>query len=458
MGAVCKLLRKSPGLIQRFGYSVIPFKYRYDSIYRKTSDFLSKSEWWSREKLRSYQLEELNKMVHQAYKNIPYYTRVFDKRGLKPNDITTINDLKKLPILTKKEILENGENLINKSLYNELKSLNRITEMKSSGSSGIALHFVANKDLYGKEAAFIERAYLNHDSSLYKDKSIWIRRFVPNLNEPFHFYDYELKRMYMSAYHISDETIHEYVDIINKSKAPLIVAYASSAYILALFIQKHNLKLNHVTAIHTASEKLVNEWRIKIEEVLNIPVKEHYGMAEKSCLFHKCSESNLYHENLEYGVTEIDDDGSVIATGFINQLMPFIRYKPRDIVTENTGNKQCECGRGLPLTIEEVTGRVDDIIMTKDGRLLPPTNFYSMMDKIKNVEMFQMTQHELDKIEVDVVLSDSRKKDYIIEQIKKGFKERLGECEIDLSIVDKITRSETTGKIRCIRTKLKQSV
>ena len=81
----------------KYAYSVIPAPIRYGNVFCETYAFLQESQWWSREQLEEYQLEQLSKLLHHAYENVPYYRRVFDERGLKPKDIQSINDLKKLP-------------------------------------------------------------------------------------------------------------------------------------------------------------------------------------------------------------------------------------------------------------------------------------------------------------------------------------------------------------------------
>ena len=80
-------------------------------VFRKTCKFLKKSQWWSKEQLGEYQLQQLSKLLHYAYENVPYYSKVFDESGLKPKDIQDFNDLQKLPFLTKDIIRKNLKDL-----------------------------------------------------------------------------------------------------------------------------------------------------------------------------------------------------------------------------------------------------------------------------------------------------------------------------------------------------------
>ena len=448
MGTVLKFVKRMPKPLQRLSYKVIPFSIRYGAEYRDTYSFITKSQWWDTEKLRLHQLKELTKLLEHAYENVPYYREIFDQRSLKPKDIRSISDMQKLPILTRDIIRSRYSDL---TARNALKS--RIVNFSTSGSTGNRLTFSGTESMYKKEAAFVTRSFNAHGSKLYREKSVWLRRYVPEDNQPVFMHDYELNRLYLSAYHLSPATVKQYVDIINSYGAKLLVGYPSSLYILALLLEESGLRLNNIRKAHAASEKMLREWKQKIETVLKIPVKCHYGMIEKVAMFFQCGSSDCYHESMEYGVTEFIDGHNgvpeVIGTGFLNYAMPLIRYKPNDCAKLNVSNRQCKCGRGLPLTVEDFEGRSDDILVTPDGRLLPGVNFYTMMYKIEGVQMFQIVQHSPGAIEVKVVPSVSFN-DASMASLREGLCNRIGNVGIDIKLMDEIERSKTTGKIRCI--------
>ena len=86
----------------------------------------------------------------------------------------------------------------------------------TSGSSGDKLQIFVNDDVFKREAAFNMRAYLEQGAKMYDTPSVWLRRYVPKESDsPLWYYDYELKRLYMSAYHLNDKTIKSYIDKIN---------------------------------------------------------------------------------------------------------------------------------------------------------------------------------------------------------------------------------------------------
>jgi phenylacetate-CoA ligase len=73
---------------------------------------LEKSQWWPMDRIRELQNERLRRLVRHAYDKVPYYHRIFEVQGLKPDDIQNNEDLVKLPVLTKQVIRNNFNDLI----------------------------------------------------------------------------------------------------------------------------------------------------------------------------------------------------------------------------------------------------------------------------------------------------------------------------------------------------------
>ena len=280
---------------------------------------------------------------------------------------------------------------------------------------------------------------------------MWIRRHSPKDNNDLMVKDYELKRIYLSAFHLNDKTIYDYVKIINKLKIKTIVTYPSTAYWLSCLLEKNNLMLDTVTAIHGASEKCLPMWSEKIKSVFGFDLKMHYGQVEKVSFAYQSSLSNYYHESLTYSFTEYDDDNTIIGTSFMNNVMPFIRYKTNDIV-ELIDSPNYNCS--TPLTIKVIDGRVDDMIMSETNSKIPSVNFYTVMSKIKEIKMFQFHQ-KLDKsIKLNIVI-DVNFNEKILNNLKEEIYQRIGNIPLVIEIVDEIQRDNNTGKIRCVITEIK---
>jgi len=440
MSSVNKFIKKSPSFIKKAYYNFIPFEKRYGKTFYDTFKQLEKSRHFSLQDLQDIQYIKFIKLINHVYSNVPYYRKIMIERGLTPNSFKSVEDISLLPFLTKEIIIKNYKDLISENMIGI-----KPVEFRTSGSTGDKLIFLGTDDVYKKEAAFVLRAFRDHNATMYDKPSVWIRRYVPNKNQKLWYYDHELRRLYMSAYHLNSNNIVDYMKKINSNKYHTLVGYPSSIYILACLCEEAKIGLKNIKQIHTASEKMLDVWEEKIKSVFNITPKSHYGMQEKVCFHHQTSESNYYYENLEYGITEFIEEKNqniIVGTGFINEYMPFIRYKTNDsAIINNTKNTLYK--------ILDINGRSDDILISSDGSRLPGVNFYTLMYKIDGVKMFQIRQ--VDKRNIDFYLVPSKNyTEKTILEIKTGLEHRLGKLNINVKLVDNIQRNQDTGKIRCI--------
>ena len=111
---------------------------------------LRQSQFWSAEKLREFQNARLRKLIVHVYYNVPFYREIFDRLNLTPEDIQTVADLKKLPILDKSDI---REGIRSKSLLDKTARIQDLEKNNSSGSTGEPLQFYLDR-----RAASIQKA------------------------------------------------------------------------------------------------------------------------------------------------------------------------------------------------------------------------------------------------------------------------------------------------------------
>ena len=442
MGVVNRFIKKSPNFVKRNYYNVIPFRYRYGKVYSNMLDNLLESSQWSVEKLKDYQTNQLKSLLDHCYKNVPYYNRMFVENGWHPLDFKSVDDLQNFPVLTKKQIMAHHDMMIADNLRHQ-----KAYPITTSGSSGDKLKFYVNDDCLKREAAFNMRAYLEQGAEMYDTPSVWLRRYVPKESDsPLWYYDYELKRLYMSAYHLNSDTIHQYVEKINQGNYQTMCTYPSSAYIFACLCEEQNLSLETIKKIHTTSEVLLKQWYDKIKQVFNITPCGHYGQMEKSSFMHQTEDSRDFHQNLEYGVDEFYDNGDgtygLIATGFINWYMPFLRYKTEDTFIMEDG------------IVKEINGRTSDILVSADGCRLPGVNFYSWIDKkMPAIKLFQIIQNSEKDVTFNYVQAPQYAYD-IGEEILSGLKSRLGDMNYQINMVEDIKRDEKTNKFKSIINKV----
>jgi len=444
MGVVNRIIKKQPFFIKKMYYNTVPFNKRYSKIYDETSKFLNEVNTWSYDRSREYQLNTLRNVLIDSQNNVPYYGKLFANYEFNPN-IQSLDDIKKLPYLTKTIIMDNFNDLISKN-FNGKKIL-----FKTSGSTGKRLEFYGEDSMFKKEAAYIAHSFKSHNSDLYNNWSVWIRRHSPKDNNDLMVKDYELKRIYLSAFHLNDETIYDYVKIINQSKTKTIVTYPSTAYWLSCLLEKNNLRLDYVKSIHGASEKCLPMWSEKIKSVFGFNLKMHYGQVEKVSFLYQSSISENYHESLTYSFTEYDENNTIVGTSFMNSVMPFIRYKTNDVVTlMETPNYDFSS----PLIVKEIDGRVDDMIVSESNSKIPSVNFYTVMSKIKEIKMFQLEQKIDKSTKLSIVINEGFNYN-VLDKLKKEMIQRIGNVPLTIEIVNEIPRDQLTGKIRCVITEIK---
>ena len=237
MGVTSRLQKKIPGSVKKIYYQTVPFSYRYEKTYRNTLETLKANlEKDTAELLEEQRLKFLELVKHCA-ENVPFYRNYFNEHGLSLKDFNSVGDITKLPVINKKIINANLPDFLDE------RHIGRLIEFKTSGSTGEKFIFKGTDAMFKQESAFVTRAYQAHGSNLYEDWSIWIRRYVPeSADAPLFKKDFELRRLYMSAYHLNNESVHQYVDIINKHKYETISTYPSSAYSLACLLEEENLR------------------------------------------------------------------------------------------------------------------------------------------------------------------------------------------------------------------------
>lgn len=457
------LIRKAPAWIKKpikFVYGLIPYEKRLGKVFWDTYNFLQESQWWSKEKLEEYQMQQLEKLLKHAYKNVPYYRKVFDKRGLRPKDVRDFNDLKKLPFLTKEIIRNNLNDLMAKNLPTSM-----FQYVYTSGSTGIPLQFYNEQGVTSsREMAFHwrMRGWIGYR---FTDRCAILRGNVikrPEKNKRT-WWEYTTadKLLILSLYDMTEENLFKYVEKLNEFQPKFIQAYPSGITILACFIKEHNIELNYsIEAILCGSEKLYYFQREMIEETLKCRVFSWYGHAEEAVLAGECEKSTYYHIFPEYGVTElirsngssINQEGGVgeiVGTGFNNYAMPFIRYKTGDLAVYT--QLKCSCGRNYQL-IEKVEGRIQEVIVAKDGHLIPLGDM-QISFVFDNVKQFQFYQDKEGEVVFKIVKKDTYTEKDTSHILRSLYDRMGGSVKVYIKFVDKIPRTDS-GKYRFLIQKL----
>ena len=420
--------------------------------------FLVKSQWWTLEELIEYQNKSIRALIRYAYENVPYYHKVFRKRGLYSDDIKITKDLVKLPILTKEIIRKN---------YNEILSKNfkkwKPVESKTGGTTGKTLRYITTKNSKSISWAASYRAwgwacYKYGDkkatlagSSLFPDEKIPFSKKIRFAIE---------RNLTSSAVHLSDSIIADYIKRLEKFQPKFLRGYPSSIFSLAKYISENNTTSIKPTAIFVTAEILYPHQRDLIEKIFNSKVFNHYSNPESRADGYECKEHNGLHMTTEASIMEFVDIennecvspgecSEIVTTNLFNYAMPFIRYSTEDIGIPS--DDKCSCGRGLPL-MKSLEGRTTDIITFNNGITLggPPL---TLIFKEFNIVEYQLVQEKRDLLVIKIV-KDKNYSNIETEHILNIMKYHCGEgVDIKIEFFNEIPRA-INSKYRFIISKI----
>jgi phenylacetate-CoA ligase len=364
--------------------------------------WLQKTQWWSPEQLQELQNTKLRLIVKHAFKNVPYYQRIFRERGLTDRDIQTIEDLPKLPILTKADIRQNLQEMLAKD-FKRWKPIQDAT----GGSTGEPLKYYITKDFLSiiwaaKFRGFGWGGYKIGDKRIKFAGSSLIPNEAPSLLEVVR---NKLERnLALSAVILNDAKYAKIINTINSYKPKFIYGYPSSIFLLADYCRSNKIDTVHFDAVFCTAEVLLPNFREGIEKQFQCKVFDHYGSYDGGAQALECGLHQGFHISVEKVILEIVDgngqklppgkSGRTIVTDLYNYAMPFIRYDVGDIGV--LSDKQCDCGRGLPL-LKTIEGRTPDIIRFSNGIILSGAAVPCMFKDcpIKQFQLIQIAKDEL---------------------------------------------------------------
>ncbi|MGH8543279.1 MAG: phenylacetate--CoA ligase family protein [Gammaproteobacteria bacterium] len=360
----------------------------------------------SREAIADYQLKRLQDVVRVAAERVPFYRRRFHEAGFEPGDLKSLDDLKRLPILRRRDLKQHFDDL-----YDHTRAREAVL-MQTSGTTGQPVQFLIPREQTVIELAYHWRFWL---WAGYRPGSrvAAFRHYTPKEGEPICRYERSSNTLFFSVHDMYESRLGEYVEAFNRFRPALVRGYPSSVYILAKAAQERGLSLYRPRAVLTASETLLPQYRQTIERAMGAPVFDWYGTNERILTAYQCEYRHEYHMSAEAGIAEfldLDHDAgsastaqSLVLTSLVNTIMPFIRYEVGDLAVAGTG--PCPCGRGLP-TINRILGRTDDVLITHEGKSITPVRFYTVFEKFMQVDQFQVVQVRPDYIKVDIVTGE----------------------------------------------------
>ncbi len=368
---------------------------------------LKLSEWGetaSLAELTEFRIRRLQELVRSCQEHIPYYRKLFRERGITPETIQSLDDLRRFPVLTKDAIREHGEAMIAQNLRPRDYQIH-----KSGGSTGEPI--ASYKDHRTRAV----ETHLSFRGSAWMGWRPWMRvikLWGGSLGRPGSrgLYDrlrsFFLSQIPLPAFSINAQTAPGYARAIQRAGPCVMVGYSSALYLLAQEVAKLGDFDWPLHAIFPTAAEMPAEWASYVSQVFKCPVRRYYGCAEINSLGFQTRDEGPYIVPDEHVVletvqagspeAEVVPAGSLLITALFNQARPLIRYANGDlgeVTPPGTLHPTRSC-------IRELSGRSADMFILRDGTRLSANFGAKIISALKPpVKRFQFIQRNYDLVE-----------------------------------------------------------
>ncbi len=360
---------------------------------------IKKFQWLPKHDIEKYQKLYFKKLINLIVNSVPFYQSYFYEKRLSIEDFHNLDDLKKLPIITK-DILKNNFEHLKISNYS-----GKTYEMKSSGSTGeqttVLVDKNVNEEVFSTQLLFwswggffMGAPHLQTGMSLKRGIVKYLKDLI-------------FLCSYRSAFELSDDAIEKIIKTIKHKNIKYLFGYASSIFLIAKYIKNCNMDIR-LHKIFIWGDCLFPHYRILIEEVFSCKVSDCYGLGEGLQVACQCEMNDSLHIAEHHVIVEIMDSsyqrscndneiGKVIVTRLMPGPMPLLRYDTGDIASFIPG--VCDCGRSLRM-LTRIQGRDTDIIRSPKGDRLIVHFFTQIFEMIPEIKQFQVRQSHLEAIDI----------------------------------------------------------
>ncbi len=327
------------------------------------------------EEIRRIQNEKIVKQVKHVYEHVPYYRKLMEEKGVTPDDIKSIDDIKKLPFLSKADLRDAYPYGL---LATDIKNCVRI--QSTSGTTGkrvVAFYTQHDIDLWEECCArAIVAAGGTNEDVCQVCYGYGLFTGGPGLNGGSH------KVGCLTLPMSSGNTERQIQFMMDLGSTILCCTPSYAAYIgEALAERGYKPEDNKLKAGIFGAEPWTEEMRQSIQKSLGIKAYDIYGLTETSGpgVSFECEEQRGMHINEDHFYAEIidPDTGEVLPEGSTGELVftsldkeafPLLRYRTRDICV--LSREKCSCGR-THIRMSKPKGRSDDMLIIRGVNVFP---------------------------------------------------------------------------------------
>jgi phenylacetate-CoA ligase len=402
---------------------------------------------WTDDRIAAFRNRRLRAFAVHAERTTPFYRRAFADAGLAPHEITSLEDLRPLAILTKAHVQDSMSELVSTAVPGRARRT-----IHTSGTTGAGLRLATTSRALQEQRAVWWRYRGWHGIDQHSWCGFFMSRSVvpaTQASPPFWRYNLPGRQIYFSAYHMSPETLGAYVGELRRRRPPWLHGYPSLLTLLAHHLIDNGIDLGYaVRWVTTGAENLLAHQATVIEQAFGVRPRQHYGMAEAVANISECDRGSL-HVDEDFAAVELVPAGGnrfrVVGTNFTNPATPLLRYDVLDLVTIEDGDR-CDCGRpGRVVT--GIDGREEDHLVLDDGsRLTTLNNAFVDMTGIREAQIRQSRPGEFTLV---IVRGPGYGRDDE-EQVRREMSKRIGDrARMSIEYAEALPRTGT-GKLRLV--------
>ena len=387
----------------------------------------------SREQILAWQNERLVKQVRHVYDHVPYYRKKMEEKGVTTEDIRSVEDLSKLPFLTKADLRDAYPYGL---CGMPLSQCVRI--QSTSGTTGrrvVAFYTQHDIDLWDECCArAIMAAGGTNEDVVQVSYGYGLFTGGPGLNGGSH-------KVGCLTLPMSSGNTERQIQFMCDLGATIICCTPSYAAYLAESINEQGLRDKiHLKAGIFGAEAWTQEMRRDIEKALGIKAYDIYGLTEISGpgVAFECSAQTGMHINEDHFIAEtIDPDtgevlpdgskGELVFTCLTKEAFPLLRYRTRDICVLT--REKCSCGR-THVKMSKPMGRSDDMLIVKGVNVFPSqietvllnkgyaANYQIIVDRVNNSDRLEVQVEMTPEMFSDTVTHITAKERELVDALK----------------------------------------
>lgn len=369
---------------------------------------LEQTQWMSADAIELRQHQQLVKTAAHAATHSPYFRSRMQDAGLRPEELCTPENLRRLPVMRRRDVQSAGATFFCAQIP---RAHAPVGEARTSGASGepVLVKRTAVSQLMWLAMTMREHFWQQRD---FCGKLAVIRANIggkgldrPNWGPPASLL-FETGSSHGCA--ITTD-VSEQIDWLLATDPDYLLVYPTNLAALLEQFERRRLRLARLRQIRTMGETLTTAVREAAQRVLGAGIADTYSSEEAGIVALQCPMSGLYHIMAESLIVEVlgerdepcmpGEIGRIVVTDLHNLAMPLIRYEIGDY---GETADACHCGRGLP-ALRRILGRSRNMVRLRDGRSFWPLVGFARYREIAPIRQYQLVQRDLESIEVRLV-------------------------------------------------------